>query len=159
MKKTIMIVLGGGGHTQQLLPLVDKLERKYSLEFVVRKDGRPGKKKLEGKIFRISNPRPMDDAGVIKTILRLFPYTLESIKILSKSKAKTIISCGPAISIPISLIGKILFRKKIIFIESWSRVKSKSFSGKLIGPLADKIFVQWEENKNYKNAIYAGRLG
>jgi len=159
MKNTIMFVLGGGGHTQQLLPLVEKLKDTYNLEFVIRKDGRPGKKKIKGKIFKISNPRPMDDAGSVKTILKLFPYTFEAIKILNKSNAKTIIICGPAVSIPIAFLAKILFRKKIIFIETWSRVKSKSLSGKLISGFSDLKFVQWEENKNYKNAIYAGRLG
>lgn len=159
MKNTLMFVLGGGGHTQQLLPLVEKLEDKYNLEFVIRKDGRPGKKKIKGKIFKILNPRPMNDSNSIKTIFRLFPYTFEAIKILFRSEAKAIIICGPAVSIPLAFLGKIFFRKKVIFIETWSRVKSKSLSGKLIEPFADLSFVQWKENKKYNNAIYAGRLG
>ena len=159
MKKTILFVLGGGGHTRQLLPLVESLKEKYSLEFVIRKDGKPGKNKLEGRIFRISNPRPMDNPRKIKTIYRLIPYTLEAIRILGQSRAEAIIICGPAISIPLAFLGKLFFRKKIIFIESWSRVKSKSLSGKLIWRFSDKVFVQWEENRCYKNAIYAGRLG
>lgn len=159
MKKTLMFVLGGGGHTKQLLMLVEKLIEEYEIEYVVRKDGRPSKKKLGGKIFSISNPRPMDNANSIKTIFRLFPYTLEALKILKKSKADVIIICGPAISVPLAFLGKIIFKKKVIFIESWSRVKSKSLSGKLISNFSDKIFVQWKNNKNYPQAIFAGRLG
>jgi len=154
-----MIILGGGGHSEQLIPLSEKLEKNYKIEYIVKKDARPGKKKIKGKIFKIINPRPMDDANPIKTILRLFPYSFQAIQILIKSKAEAIICCGPAISVPISIMGKIFFRKKLIFIESWSRVKSKSLSGKLISHFSDLIFVQWKENKSYKKAIYAGRLG
>lgn len=157
--KTVMVVLGGGGHTKQLLPLIERLKEKYEIEYIVRKDARPGKKPIKGRIFKIMNPRTMQDYNVFLVTLKLIPYTLQALSILSKSKAEAIIVCGPAVSIPISFLGKLLFRKKLIFIESWSRIKCKSLSGKLIGWLADLVFVQWEQNKNYKNAVYAGRLG
>ena len=112
MKKTIMLVLGGGGHTKQLLILADKLKEKYRIEYVIKKEGKKGKKRLDGKIFRILNPRPMDDANIFKTILRLFPYTFQAIKILAKSQAKAIIICGPAISTPIAFLGKMIFNNK-----------------------------------------------
>jgi len=157
--KTIMVVLGGGGHTKQLLHLVEKLNEKYNLEYVVRKDGKPAKKALKGRIFKIMNPRTMQDKNPFLVTLKLIPYTLESLWILGKSKADAIIICGPAVSVPLAFLGKLFFRKKLIFIETWSRVKTKSLSGKLISWMADLIFVQWKENKNYKKAIYAGRFG
>jgi hypothetical protein len=54
-----------------------------------------------------------------------------------------------------------LFRKRLIFIESWSRVYSKSLSGRLLSPMADLVFVQWSEQleRNYPKATFAGRLG
>lgn len=157
--KTIMVVLGGGGHTKQLLPLIERLKERYEIEYVVRKDAKPGKKPIKGRIFKIMNPRTMQDYNPFIVIFKLFPYTIQSLFILGKSKANAIIVCGPAISIPIAFLGKLLFRKKLIFIESWSRVWSKSLSGKLVGWLADIVFIQWKQNKNYKNAIYAGRFG
>lgn len=159
MKETLMVVLGGGGHTEQLLYLSEKLEKKFDIEYVVKKDARRGKRKIKGRIFKIINPRPMDNSNLLASLFRLIPCTIQSLKILKKSKAKTIINCGPAISVPISFLGKFLFRRKIIFIESWSRVKSQSLSGKLISRFSNLIFVQWRENKKYKKAIYAGRLG
>jgi len=159
MKKTILIVLGGGGHTQQMLILAERLKEKYNIEYVIKKGGKKGGKKLEGKIFKIIDPRKMKDYNKAVVILKLIPYSIQAFKILSKSKAQAIIICGPAVSVPLAFLGKIFFRKKIIFIESWSRVKSKSLSGKLINPFSDLIFVQWKKNKEYKKAIYAGRLG
>ena len=55
-------------------------------------------------------------------------------------------------------IGKLL-GKKIIFIESWSRIYKKSSSGKFAYLFANLFFVQWPEmKKQYPKAIYAGRL-
>jgi UDP-N-acetylglucosamine:LPS N-acetylglucosamine transferase len=67
---------------------------------------------------------------------------------------------GPALSLHVTWLGKFLFGKKIIFLESWSRVYTKSLAGRLTYPFADLFFVQWkEELKNYPKATYAGRLG
>lgn len=159
MQKTIMMVLGGGGHSDQIMTLSKRLEKRCNIEYVVKKDAKSGKGKLRGKIFRIMNPRTMQDKNSLLVILKLVPYTIQALNILSKSKARAIVICGPAVSIPLAFLGKILFRKKLIFIESWSRVKTKSLSGKLIGRFADLILVQWKENKSYGKSIYAGRLG
>ncbi|MDP3029141.1 MAG: hypothetical protein Q8O04_06545 [Deltaproteobacteria bacterium] len=51
-------------------------------------------------------------------------------------------------------------RRPRIFIESWSRVTTKSTTGKICYYLSDLFFVQWPELiKRYPKAIYAGRLG
>jgi len=157
----ILVVLGGGGHTKQILKLVDMLGNKYKYEYVIGKDDElSGKKiKIKGKIFKITNPRRMEDKSLIKVFLKFIPSSIEAISILLKSKARVILTCGPALSIHLCIIGKI-FGKKIIFLESWSRVYSKSLAGRFTYPFADLFFVQWpQEKKNYKNAIYAGRLG
>ena len=160
-KQTLLIVLGGGGHTEQMLNLVNMLDKKYNYEYVVGESDIISIKKirLQGPLFEISNPRTMQDKHPLIVILKLIPYTFEAISVLFKSHANAIIICGPAISVPIAFLGKLFFHKKLIFIESWSRIKSKSLSGKLIGWLSDLVFVQWKENKSYNKAVYAGRLG
>jgi len=157
--KTVMVVLGGGGHTKQLMPLIERLSKRYKIEYVIRKDGKPARKSIKGRIFKIMNPRTMQDKNPFLVTFKLFPYTIEAFWILSKSNSNAIIICGPAVSVPIAFLGKLLFRKKLIFIESWSRIKSGSLSGKLVAWLSDLIFVQWPGNKSYKKAIYAGRFG
>lgn len=161
-KKTILIVLGGGGHTEQLLRLVNKLGSRYNYEYVISKEDRisVNKIKMKGVVFKILNPRKMSDKSYLITFLKFIPSSFQALRILMKTKASAIISCGPALSIHLSILGKLIFRKKIIFLESWSRVYSKSLAGKFIYPFADLFFVQWkQQKKNYKNAIYAGRLG
>ena len=60
--------------------------------------------------------------------------------------------------IPLALLMK-LFRRKLIYIESFAKVTSKTLSGKLLYKYADQFYVQWEEMlKLYPNAIYKGGI-
>jgi len=91
-------------------------------------------------------------------MLKTLRTVWQSILVLFETNSEVIISTGPGVAVPISILGK-LFKKKIIFVESFSRVYNKSLSGKLIYPFADLFFVQWTElEKKYPNSIYGGRL-
>ena len=161
-KKTALLVLGGGGHTRQILRLVSLLGRRYNYEYLLSSDDKLSEKsiKFHGKKFRIINPRKMEDKNLGKVIIKFIPSTFQALAVLARSKSECIISAGPALSLHISFLGKFLFRKKIVFLESWSRVYTKSLAGRLTYPFADLFFIQWlEEKKNYPNSIYAGRLG
>lgn len=159
--KKLLIVLGGGGHTEQMLKLVSDLGESYSYEYVIAKGDffSENKIKIKGKVFYIFNPRKMEDNSLIKVILKMVPNTLDALRILIKTEARCFISCGPALCLPLLFLGKV-FGKRIVFIESWSRVYSKSMSGKLLYFFSDLFFVQWEELKKvYPKSVYAGRLG
>ena len=55
-------------------------------------------------------------------------------------------------------IGK-LFGSKIIFIETYANMNSKTLSGKLVYPIAHLFLVQWESmTKLYPKAKYIGPL-
>lgn len=158
--KKLLIILGKGGHTEQMLKLINDFKNDYQFEYVISKDDKVSayKIKIPGKVFRMFNPRKMSDKSPFIVALKMIPAFFDAFKIVSKTKAKCIISCGPGMAIPIILAGK-LFGKKIIFIESWSRIYSKSLSGKISYHLSDLFFIQWEElKKKYPKAIYAGRL-
>lgn len=162
MKKTLLIVLGEGGHTKQMLKLVDQLGDKYSYEYLIASHDRLSEKKikLKGRIFKILSPRRMEDKSLIKVFFKFIPSTIQLFFVLLKSKSIAVISAGPALAIHTSFLAKKLFGKKVIFLESWSRVYSKSMAGKFISPFADLSFIQWpQQKKNYPKALYRGRLG
>lgn len=159
MKMKLLIVLGGGGHTAQMLKLVDLLGKKYQYEYITVKDDPLSMKKIKikGDIYKISRARKGQENLFISAIRQIKSF-LESFKILLNAKSKVIISCGPDVAVPVCFVGKIL-KKRIIFIETRSRIFAKSLSGKAICPIANLFFVQWPEmKKNYSKAIYAGRL-
>ena len=72
-----------------------------------------------------------------------FLNLLKSVYIVLKEKPKVIFSTGAGIAIPIIYISKLLFRSKIIYIESFAQAYHKSWSGRLIYPVADLFFVRW----------------
>lgn len=49
--------------------------------------------------------------------------------------------------------------KKVIFIETFANITTKTLSGKLVYPIADLFLVQWEEMLElYPKAKYRGGL-
>jgi beta-1,4-N-acetylglucosaminyltransferase len=158
--KKVLIMLGMGGHTSQILRLVDMISENYEYEYIIGHDDQTSMKKIKfpGKIYRMKNPRLMKNNSLIPVFFNMFATTIDAFKILIKSKPKVIISAGPSFSIPTFWIAK-LFGKKTIFIESWVRVHNKSLTGKLVYPVSDLFLVQWESMKKvYPKSVYAGRL-
>ena len=158
--QTILIHLGMGGHTSQILRLLDLIGPNYNYEYILGHDDQTSAKKVRfrGPIHQIKNPRLMKDKSLIKVFFNMFPTTIQAYKILRKVRPKAIISAGPSMAIPLFWIAKVL-GIKTIFIESWVRVHHKSQTGKLVYPASDIFFVQWESMKKvYPKAVYAGRL-
>ena len=51
------------------------------------------------------------------------------------------------------------FGKKLIFIESYAKVKTPTLTGKLLYPFADRFYVQWRELlEYYPKAQYVGGI-
>lgn len=84
--------------------------------------------------------------------------TILSLKYYFKYKPDVIISTGALATIPICILSKI-FRKKVIFIESFAKTNSKTLSGKFVYKFADLFYVQWETMlKEYPKAKYKGTI-
>lgn len=91
-------------------------------------------------------------------LMKFFILLFQTLKVFFKEKPDVIVSTGALATVPICLLGK-LFKKKIVFIESFSKVNSPTITGKLIYKFADLFIIQWEELKEfYPNAIYGGGI-
>jgi beta-1,4-N-acetylglucosaminyltransferase len=157
--KKMLIVCGSGGHTAQGLLLYQELKNNFSCEFLVESNDPLIKKKIKGLKQHSAIPVRGKREPAILVPFRLIICTFQSLVIFIQSRPDVILGTGPGIAVPISVIGKI-FGKKVIFLESWSRVTTKSFAGKILYPFVDRFFMQWpEQKKNYKKGIFAGRLG
>ena len=98
---------------------------------------------------------------LIEGILLLFKFIIlvfQSIFILLKEKPDVVISTGALATVPMCLLAK-LFKKKLIFIESFSKINSPTITGKLMYKYADLFLVQWEDMKQfYPDATYGGGI-
>lgn len=159
MKKNALYILGSGGHTAQMIELSKDLKNSINYFYLIQSDDVISKKKIiyTGKIITVNRNAKFKELKIISFFRTIFIF-FKAIKIIKQNNIDMLISAGPGISISLFYAGKLL-NKKLIFIESWSRVTSKSISGKLIYPIADLFFVQWKENlKNYPKALYRGRF-
>jgi beta-1,4-N-acetylglucosaminyltransferase len=162
MKKNVAIILGSGGHTTQILRLVDKMGKKYDYTYIIANTDSTSEKhiRIKGSVHYVYDTRLKTDKNLIKIILKFIPSTIETIKILNKIKPDFIIGCGPGMNLHVLWIAKYLFRAKLIFFESWVRVYNKSLTGRLIYPFSDLFMVQWRTMiKKYPKAVFVGRLG
>lgn len=98
----------------------------------------------------------VEDPG--KNPLKLLMNIFQSLLVFLKERPNVVISSGAGVAVPMCYFAKI-FGKKLIFIESFSRVENPSLSGILIHPIADLFIVQWRPLlKHYKNVVYGGSI-
>ena len=155
----MLIVCGSGGHAAEALILYRDIKDAFECSFMLESSDPLTPKKLEGvTIYRAVAVRGKKESAIL-IIPRLFWCTIQSFFVILRARPDIVLSTGPGFAGPICIWGKI-FGKKIIFIESWSRVTTKSWPGKLLYPITDQFYVQWpEEKENYPKSIYVGRLG
>jgi len=155
----LLIVLGGGGHTTEMISLADLLGSEYEYHYLVIKEVplSPDAIKRKGQIHLVKRPRGRDD-GILAILANSVIALWQITSVLVAVRPKAVIGCGPAISVLAALVGKAL-GSLVIFVETGSRVSSLSLSGKLVYRFADQFFVQWPELlEKHPKAIYAGRL-
>ena len=158
--KKALVVLGMGGHTAQIIKLIDLLGTVYEYHYVIGHDDVTSKFKikLRGTTYIVRNPRGISDNSFIKIFLNFLLSTINVIHLYLKVKPDFVISSGPAIAVPFFWVAKV-FKIRSIFIESWSRIHTKSKTGILVYPVADLFFVQWKYMTTlYPRSIYAGRI-
>ncbi len=106
---------------------------------------------FEENLYFIDDPK--------RNPFKLFKNFIQSLKILYKERPDVIITTGAGVVVPLCYIGKAI-GVKIIFIESFARITSRSLSGVFIYPIADLFFVQWRSvlSKYGKKAVYGGSV-
>ena len=153
MKKLkIVFAASSGGHLEQLLMLKPLME-KYDSVFVTEKtEYNTGKTNV--KTYYLSQINRKE----LLFVPKLIGNTFRSFGIIIKERPKVMITTGVLAIVPLALLMK-LFGGKLVYLESFAKVTSKTLSGKLLYRFADRFYVQWEEMlKLYPNAIYKGGI-
>ena len=153
MKKLkIVFAASSGGHLEQLLMLKPLME-KYDSVFVTEKT-EYNLGKTDVKTYYLSQINRKEFLFLPK----LIGNTFRSLGIIIKERPKVMITTGVLAIVPLALLMK-LFGGKLIYLESFAKVTSKTLSGKLLYRFADRFYVQWEEMlKLYPKAICKGGI-
>ncbi|MBI4168284.1 MAG: capsular biosynthesis protein [Candidatus Aenigmarchaeota archaeon] len=131
----IALPSSAGGHITELMQIRGSFGE-YETFFVTvkRKDTEDLSKKEKVYFVEDTGRNPV---GLVKNII-------SSLKIMFNERPDVIITTGAGAAIPASIIGKLL-GAKLVYIESYCRVKSKSWSGRLLYPFSDVFLVQWPD--------------
>jgi len=148
--KKLCLICAAGGHLTQMRQM-EHLWKYYDYFFVTQKKPITKYLKKVHKTYYIQDPN-RNPIPVIKCFI-------DSWKLFRKEKPDVIITTGAGIAIPMFIIGK-LFGKKLIAIESVSRVFTPSLTGKILYNIADLFLVQWPTllKKYGPKAKYGGRV-
>ncbi|CRL06016.1 CLUMA_CG019138, isoform A [Clunio marinus] len=169
-----LIVLGSGGHTTEMLEIVNKLNfNKYTPRYyVVAENDQNSVDKLlaieenkkDYKIYMITRSRKVHQSYASSIITTSLSF-LNCIPILMHARPNLILCNGPGTCVPLCIVAflfKVFYinnKCKIAFIESFCRVKSLSLSGKILLYLTDIFVVQWPDvSKISRKILYFGRL-
>ena len=152
--KKVMFVCNSGGHLTEMLKL-EKVINNY--DYLIITENTVLTKKYKDK-YKIKLTKYMSRKNIISYSFNGIINCIASIYNIIKFNPQIIVSTGACIGAIYCFIGKFL-RKKIIYIESASRIDTLSSTGKVMYKIADKFYVQWEElEQKYGKAEYLGRL-
>ena len=179
--KSLMVVMGSGGHTSEMTALLSGLQmgldkKKYSpIHFVTASDDELSKTKAR-QIVRNKALNEDITQCLLHSITRSRSVgqsywtsiwtTLISLKecfvLLLTFRPDLIICNGPAICVPICFAAKLLSKDvRIVFVESICRTESLSLTGKILYYLriCDHFLVQWPQlSHKYKRSQFIGLL-
>jgi beta-1,4-N-acetylglucosaminyltransferase len=158
----VVVVIGEGGHSKECLRLVDLMGREnYRFTYILESQDQVSRSQLRvpGPVHRVVRPTCVVKRHPAKDSIKLIWCALQAATVLIRARPDALVSTGPAVVVPVSLVAKLL-GARIYYIETGSRIHTLSTTGKIMRHIADHFFVQWEEllQAAPPGAIFAGRL-
>lgn len=153
-KKKVLFVSGVGGHLTQMLQL-KSIFNDYNYVLITEKNDVTInlKDKYNIRYYIYCNKK-----NFIKYFFINVLNAFHSIFTFFKEWPDVIVTTGPNTAIPLCYLG-FIFRKNVIFIESFAKKEGKTLAGKLAYPVATTFIVQWESMlKYYPKAKYFGGI-
>lgn len=79
-------------------------------------------------------------------------------RILRAIRPSVMISTGAGVAVPFAWWAR-LMRVPVVYVESFTRIGELSLSGRMISPVAERVYVQWPETAQaVPGARYAGSV-
>ncbi len=147
-RKKLCLISSSGGHYEQLR-MLKQLEDKYDLFWVTEKTDYKG-----DADYYLTQTGSKD----IWVIFKMLGNCAKTLCFWIKEKPQAVITTGTMVALPACFLAK-LCRKKVIYIESFARVRDCTRTGKLMYKIADLFIYQWEYLKEiYPDGIYGGSI-
>ena len=149
-KTRVCFAASSGGHLSELMLLRPLMDR-YDSFLVTDKTGYQAVPE-ELRCYRLLQVNRREWSCVPRLIVNAFL----ALNIYFRERPDAVICTGVLATVPLCLLCK-LFGKRLVFIESYAKVKTPTLTGRLLRPFADRFYVQWEKLLEvYPKAIYVG---
>lgn len=169
-----MIVLGSGGHTTEMMAIVRELDQRWYWPriYVLAASDTNSEAKIDDvepnrstiEIFRIFRSRSVHQS-YISSVFTTIRSTIDSVPLVYKTRPELILCNGPGTCVPICIVAflfKIFYINgncRIVFVESFCRVRTVSLTGRILKWIVDLFVVQWPQLQEYSaNTQYVGRI-
>jgi UDP-N-acetylglucosamine:LPS N-acetylglucosamine transferase len=144
----ILLVANSGGHLLQMLALEDAFEGLQRV-WVTLAAADSNSLLADEQVVFAHGPTNRN----LGNALRNFAVAWRTIRVHDPD---VILSTGAALAVPFFVVGR-LRRKRLVYVESFTRVRKLSLSGRIVRPLTDAFFVQWASAVR-RHTVYAGGL-
>ena len=165
---TALTVLGSGGHTTEMIRLIQGLhcssfqvihvlvaeqDTLSAIQADVLKD-----KGFPIQVHRITRSRSVGQSFVSAVPSTLLSF-IDSVLIVFRSNPSLVLVNGPGTCLPVCLAAKLISCSTVVFIESICRVSSLSLTGTILYYFVDHFLIQWPTLlSKYPKAKYRGIL-
>lgn len=147
-RQKLCLISSSGGHYEQL-SMLKKLGEKYDLFWVTEKTDYKGNAN-----YYLYQTGLKDWRMPFKMVANCF----KTLRFWIKEKPNAVITTGTMVALPVCFLAKLL-RKKVIYIETFARVRDCTRAGKLMYKVADLFIYQWEYLKEfYPEGVYGGSI-
>ena len=92
-----------------------------------------------------------------RSIPKLFQNLWFAWHAVREYRPRAILSTGAALAVPFFIVGR-LHGCRTVYVESLTRTRTLSLSGRLAAPLANEFFVQWPTTRRPRRARYVGSI-
>jgi UDP-N-acetylglucosamine:LPS N-acetylglucosamine transferase len=128
----VCIVSSCGGHLTEVrcfAPIYAKFEHFYVInEHVLLPDD------MQGRTYFITHAER--DWRVVVNVWEAF-------QILRRERPDVLLSTGAGPVVPFALVARCCFRTAVVFVETVTRIKAPSLTGRIMYWLAHELFYQW----------------
>ena len=171
--RRLLCVAGSGGHTAELLQLLQTLSDHYNpRHYIVATTDTLSQHRIEMfeetrnvdiTISKIPRAREVGQSYLTSLLTTMFSQ-LVCVPYVARARPDIVLVNGPGTCIPVCVFVLVmrclgLCRGRIVYVESVCRVRTLSLSGKILLYFADHVLVQWPQlAERYTRCEYIGRL-
>jgi len=146
----VMLVCSSGGHLQQMLALKPAWEP-YSHVWVTFDKSDARSLLRDERVVYAHSPTNRSIKNLVRNLVLAW-------RTLGVVRPRVLLTTGAGVAVPFAWLAR-LRRVRIVYVESFTRIEGPSLTGRLVAPVAQRVYVQWPEMVGrLSGARYAGNV-